>query len=248
VGVVTDLLRKAGIDLTPVPSPPDPRDQLRQCRLSTAAARQRHETELEVVRRLQSLGPIADELEREAQQAEAAAGATVTEWARGQADTVGNGELFGRAEIARSRATRARIAATGATKQLTARDWDNTGLPNGPYTTPEELAARNALRQAEDAEQQARAPIIEAQIEPALSEFCELMSRVRELDQELQAFEAWARYAGNAAKFKGFMDRYCAARQFVPSLRTAEEKASARIPWGRFDNALKVNPDAQFEA
>lgn len=247
MGVVTDLLRRAGIDLTPPPAPPDPRDELRRCRQETAAARQRHERELQVVGRLQSLEAVADDLEREARAAEVAAGATVGEWARGQTDTVGNGELFGRAEIARSRAVRARIAATGATKQLTARDWDSTGSPSGPYTTSEELEARNALRQAQDSEQDARAPILEAEIEPALSEFCELMSRVRELDEQLQSFEVFARYAGNAAKFKRFLDRYAAARQFAPSLRMAEEKASGRIPWSRFDNALKVNPDAQFE-
>ena len=246
MGVVTEFLRRAGIDLTPPSAPPDPRDELKRCRLATAAARQRHETESQVVRRLQSLETVADELEREAQAAEVAAGATVGQWARGETDSVGDGELFRRAEVARSHAIRARIAATGGTKQLTARDWDSTGSPGGPYTTPEELSARHALRQAEDAEQHARAPILEAQIEPALSEFCELMSRVREFDQELQAFEAFARYGANSGRFKAFFARYSAARQFATPLRTVEERASARIPWSRFDNKLKQDPDAEF--
>ena len=241
----------AGIDLTSPPAPPDPRDELKRLRQATIEARKRHEAELEVVRRLQSLGPVADQFDKEAKEAEAAAGASVGKWARGGGETnesiIGNGELFRQAETSRSRAVRARIAAEGGKSQLTARDWDNTGSPNGPYTTPEELDARNALRQAEDFEQHARAPILEAQIEPALSEFCELMSRVRELDEQLQSFEAFARFGANTGRFKGFLSRYSAARQFAAPPRTAEERTNVRMPWTRFDNALKRDPDAQFD-
>ena len=246
MSVVKDFLRMAGIDLTPAPLPPDPRDELKRLRLETAAARRRHEAEIEVVRRLQSLGSIADQLEQEAQAAEVAAGAAVGEWARGETESVGNSELFGRAEAARSRAVRARIAATGAEKQLTARDWDSQGAPNGPYTTPEELEARHALRNAESAEQQGRRPIIESLIEPTLAEFEALMLQVRELDKELQAFDCYAGY-NTGHSFGGFRARYSAARRLGATPANNDERSRLRLPWMRFDSKLKSDPDSKFD-
>ena len=245
---ITNLFRTmAGIDLQSVAPPPDPRSELKRLRQETIRARQHHELELEKVRRYLSLGPIADQCDRELKEAEAAAGASVDQWAEGETESVGNDDLFKQVEIARSRGLRARIAADGALKQLTARDWDHTGSPTGGYTSPAELEARHALRDCEDREQRARAPIIQAEVEPIRSELIELMERVRELDRQLQGFEAFARYGTNSGKYSDFLAGYSAARQFATPLRTAEEKTSARIPFSRFDNALKVNPDAQFE-
>lgn len=250
MSVVKDFLRMAGIDLTSPPAPPDPRDELKRLRQATIEARKRHEEELAVVSRLETLIPTAAAAEREAVDAEAAYQASILSWARGASDSpaVGDGELARQAEGARARATRARLAAKGAEGALVAKNWDAS---NSNFTalrsTSAEVDAREMLRAAESAEQFGRGPILDAQIEPALSEFCELMNRVRELDERLQAFEAFARYGANTGRFKGFLSRYAAARQFAAPPRTAEERTNVRMPWTRFDNALKRDPDAQFD-
>ncbi|HEY0339307.1 MAG TPA: hypothetical protein VGC34_00755 [Steroidobacteraceae bacterium] len=247
---VLNFLRIAGLDLTPlqgVPTPSDPRDELKRARRVTIEARRRHEEELAILHRLQSLGPAADAAEREAVEAEAAYASSIASWARGSADgSVGDGELARRAEAARSRATRARLAAKGADDALTARqDWDFEGRATGPRTTPNERDARSSLRTAESNEKHARQPVIAATIEPLLAEFEALMARARELDSDLQGFDAFATY-NTGLGFGRFIERYSAARLFRVAPTNQEERARLRLPWMRFDNRLKADPDAEF--
>lgn len=244
-----NVLRLAGLDLAPVlPRPPDPRGELKRRRQATVEARERHERELEVVARLQSLGPIADQLEAEAQAAEAVAGGSVASWARGESgEAVGDGELFRKAEIARSRAIRARIAANGAADTLVAQVWDtNSNRMVDERSTPAEVEARRALRAAESDEQLARGPILAATIEPALAEFEALMERVRELDSELQGLECFGTYGSGGAGLLSILNRYRSARRLDAIPTHQETRARLRLPWLRFDNKLKQDPDAQF--
>lgn len=249
MGAMLDFLRLAGLDLTPAPPAAGPRDELKRCRQATIEARSCHERELAIVARLRSLELAAAEAEREAEAAELAYEGSIGEWARGDSDgTVGNGELARRAETARARANRAQLAASGADKALTARDWDTFGNPAGARTTPEELAARVALRNAESAERLARGPILAATIEPVLDEFETLMARARELDADLQEFEAFATYGnGRFGGSASILERYRGARRLDAISTNQVVRSRLRISWARFDNRLKQDPESKFD-
>ncbi len=236
------------------PAPPDPRDELKRCRQATIEARRRHEEELVILGRLQSLGPaggsrgnarpqFARRLTREA----LSTGPAVALMA-----ALGDGELARRAEAARLRPDCARIAQGSLQRAPTMRSppgrtGTSQAQATGPRTTPDERDARSSLRTAESNEKHARQPVIAATIEPLLAEFEALMARARELDSDLQGFDAFSQY-NTGHSFSDFRQRYSAARRFRDIPTNQEERERRRLPWTRFDNRLKANPDAEFES
>jgi hypothetical protein len=238
----------AGTPVTSPAAPPDPREALRQAVKAVELAQARLDEERAITERLQGLQRAVLDAEDEADAAEKAYSDSITVWARRatSGDTVGDGELARRAEAARQRANRAKLAAEGAERALSGQRFDgNASRYVTEPVTQSELDARNELERVTSTAKHARWPILVAEIQPTLERAEALHAELKSLIPKLESFDAWCDYASESrGDTRPFRERYREVRSLPRYFES--DRANMRWTWERFDNRLKQDPDAEF--
>ena len=231
------------------PALADVREQLRLAQTRREEAGKLLEVATAATERARQAIRDAAGAEEEAAKAEADYVASAASWAAGgaQSDIIGDPALFARAEEARTRAYRAKLAAKGAAAALQATVWDETlDRARSVAITQAEADARDRLERADRDIGKAVAAILVAEVEPTLERALELHA---ELVSLLPLLRGFSRMCRQNVTFRPASDELARQLEQVQALPKVDENRLSNLmqPWIRFGNRLLEDGEASFE-
>jgi len=250
ISTFSNWLRAVTSAALPPALPPTPsvRDELRALQARRVDADMALQVAIAGTERARQTIRDAALAEEDAAAAEAEYVASAATWAaNGALGDVGSQDLIERAEKARARAYRARLAAKGATAALTARTWDEKlERARSAEITQAEADARDALKRVDNEIGEAAGAMLVAEIEPTLERAMQLHS---ELVGLLPLLVGFTRMSKQNTPFRGKSGEIVEQINIVRSLPKFDDNEMFELmqPWLKFGRQLMADPDSLFD-